>query len=278
VPPAHTNMIAETAAWGTSCPEGKLRGRIPPGYHDAGHSGCRILSNGMAIPAAEDARFVSASDQSLLVYLGEQITPRAHERVAKLLLLLQSEPISGVRNLHPAYCSLLVKFDALKVDHAQLEAILRRYLARLGQAELPPARRLEIPVCYGGEFGEDLDEVAALHGMSAARVIELHTSVTYLVYFLGFVPGFAYLGELPEALATPRLAVPRKALPPGSVGIAGNQTGVYPFSTPGGWRLIGRTPMPMFRPDRIDMSVLSLGDHVRFVSVPGNRFEEFARA
>lgn len=232
----------------------------------------------MATPAAEDTRFVSASDQSLLVYLGDRITLQAHERVAKLLLLLQSEPISGVRNLHPAYCSLLVKFDALKLDHARLEAILRRYLARLGQAELPPARRLEIPVCYGGEFGEDLDEVAALHGLSAARVIELHASVTYLVYFLGFVPGFAYLGELPEALATPRLAVPRKAVPPGSVGIAGNQTGVYPSATPGGWRLIGRTPMAMFRPDRIDMSALSLGDHVHFVSIPGNRFEEFASA
>jgi inhibitor of KinA len=109
-------------------------------------------------------------------------------------------------------------------------------------------------------------------------VIELHTSVTYLVYFLGFVPGFAYLGELPEALATPRLAAPRKSVPAGSVGIAGNQTGVYPFATPGGWRLIGRTPLEMFRPDRIDMSALSLGDRVRFVPIPGDRFAELARA
>ena len=178
----------------------------------------------------------------------------------------------------PAYCSLLVKFDALKLDHARLEAILRGYLDRLAQVELPPARQLEIPVCYGGQFGEDLDEVAALHGMSPAQVIELHTSVTYLVYFLGFVPGFAYLGELPEALATPRLAVPRKSVPPGSVGIAGNQTGVYPFATPGGWRLIGRTPVAMFRPDRIEMSVLSLGDRVRFVPIPADRFREIARA
>jgi inhibitor of KinA len=231
----------------------------------------------MAISGAEDARFSSASDQSLLVLLGDRITLQAHERVAKLLRLLQLEPLSGVLNLHPAYCSLLVKFDALKLDHAQLEAILRQYLARLARVELPPARQLEIPVCYGGEFGEDLDEVAALHGMSAARVIELHTSVTYLVYFLGFVPGFAYLGELPEGLATPRLAVPRKAVPSGSVGIAGKQTGVYPFATPGGWRLIGRTPLSMFRPDRIDMSALSLGDRVRFVSIPAGRFEESAR-
>lgn len=225
-----------------------------------------------------EMRFHPASDQSLLVYLGRRITLQAHDRVAKLLRLLQSEPIPGVRNLHPAYCSVLVKFDAVRLDHAQLESVLRQYVGRLAQVELPPARQLEIPVCYGGPFGEDLDEVAALHGMSPARVIELHTSVTYLVYFLGFVPGFAYLGELPEALATPRLAAPRKSVPPGSVGIAGNQTGVYPFATPGGWRLIGRTPFEMFRPDRSDMSALSLGDRVRFVSFPANRFEEFARA
>ena len=233
---------------------------------------------GMAISVTGDVQFHPASDQSLLVYLGQGITLQSHERVAKLLRLLHSEPIPGVRNLHPAYCSLLVKFDALKLDHAQLEAILRQYLGRLAQVQLPQPRQLEIPVCYGGQFGEDLDEVAALHGISPARVIELHTSVTYLVYFLGFVPGFAYLGELPEALATPRLASPRRSVPAGSVGIAGNQTGVYPFATPGGWRLIGRTPFEMFRPDRIDMSALSLGDRVRFVSIPGDRFAELARA
>jgi KipI family sensor histidine kinase inhibitor len=232
----------------------------------------------MASSAMGELQFHPASDQSLLVYLGRRITLQAHERVAKLLRLLQSEPIPGVRNLHPAYCSLLVKFNPLKLDHAQLESILRQYAGRLEHVELPPARQLELPVCYGGKFGEDLDEVAALLGMSPARVIELHTSVPYLVYFLGFVPGFAYLGELPEALATPRLAAPRKSVPPGSVGIAGNQTGVYPFATPGGWRLIGRTPFEMFRLDRINMSALCLGDRVRFVSIPSDRFDEFARA
>jgi KipI family sensor histidine kinase inhibitor len=225
----------------------------------------------------EYVRFQPASDQSLLVYLGRRITLEAHERAAKLLRLIESEPIPGVRNLHPAYCSLLVKFDALKLDHAQLEVTLRAYLERLTQIQLPQPRQLEIPVCYGGEFGRDLEDVAALHGISPARVIELHTSVTYVVYFLGFVPGFAYLGELPETLATPRLATPRKSVPAGSVGIAGNQTGVYPFATPGGWRLIGRTPFAMFRPDRSEMSALSLGDRVRFVSIPSDRFAELAR-
>jgi inhibitor of KinA len=142
---------------------------------------------------------------------------------------------------------------------------------------LPEPREVEIPVCYGGDFGPDLREVAASRGLSPEQVIELHTSTSYLVYFLGFVPGFAYLGELPEALVTPRLGSPRKKVPAGSVGIAGNQTGVYPFETPGGWRLLGRTPLAMFRADREHLSVLSIGDRVRFVPILRELFEELRR-
>jgi inhibitor of KinA len=131
---------------------------------------------------------------------------------------------------------------------------------------------VEIPVCYGGEFGPDLAEVCKLHGMAEAQAIELHASFEYLVYFLGFVPGFAYLGELPKELVTPRLAAPRKRVPAGSVGIAGNQTGVYPFATPGGWRLLGRTPIKMFRADSDGLSLLSIGDHVRFAPISAERF------
>jgi inhibitor of KinA len=188
------------------------------------------------------------------------------------------EPVAGVRNLHPAYCSLLVKFDALKLQHAELEAILKEYLGRLEEVLLPEPRQLEIPVCYGGEYGPDLSEVTAMHGMTPAQVIEVHSSVSYLVYFLGFVPGFAYLGELPEALVTPRLATPRRRVPAGSVGIAGNQTGVYPFATPGGWRLLGRTPIAMFRTDRNGLSLLSIGDRVRFVPISRERFAALERA
>jgi inhibitor of KinA len=180
--------------------------------------------------------------------------------------------VAGVRNLHPAYGSLLVKFDALRMRHEELEEILSRYLARLDEIQLPEARLVEIPVCYGGDFGPDLAEVCALRGLTEAQAIELHSSVEYLVYFLGFVPGFAYLGELSEELVTPRLAAPRKRLAAGSVGIAGNQTGVYPFATPGGWRLLGRTPIKMFRADREGLSLLTIGDRVRFTPIDVERF------
>lgn len=228
----------------------------------------------MPAPVTEGARFRAASDQSLLVYFGDEISLDANERVRRLLLLLESRPVAGIRNLHPAYCSLLVDFDALRLSHGELEATLREYVEQQEAVPLPPPRELEIPTCYGGEFGPDLNDVAALHAMTPAQAIDLHASATYLVYFLGFVPGFAYLGGLPEALATPRLAAPRQSVPAGSVGIAGNQTGVYPFATPGGWRLIGRTPIGMFRPDRSNMSFLSIGDRVRFTPISAARFAE----
>jgi inhibitor of KinA len=232
----------------------------------------------MSTSAGDGVRFERASDQSLLIYFGRQITREANENVRRLLRLLELEPIVGVRNLHPAYCSVLVKFDALKWRHEELQEKLSAYLDRLEKVKLPEPREVEIPVCYGGEFGPDLNEVAAIHGISAKRVVALHTSTTYLVYFLGFVPGFAYLGELPPELVTPRLATPRKKVPAGSVGIAGNQTGVYPFETPGGWRLLGRTPLAMFRKDRDGLSLLSIGDRVRFVPVSPGHFAELQRA
>jgi KipI family sensor histidine kinase inhibitor len=203
----------------------------------------------MSAPAGTEARFQTASDQSLLVYFGDRITPEAHQQVVKLLRMLEVQPIAGVRNLHPAYTSLLIDFDALVLRQDQLELLLREDLSHLEEVVLPQARLVEIPVCYGGDFGPDLADVAASHGITAEQVIELHAAGSYEVFFLGFAPGFAYLAGLPKALSTPRLAVPRKKVPRGSVGIAGNQTAVYPLETPGGWRLIGRTPLAMFRPD-----------------------------
>ncbi|MBS1841866.1 MAG: 5-oxoprolinase subunit PxpB [Acidobacteria bacterium] len=218
--------------------------------------------------------FQPASDQSLLIHFGKTISLNTHRQIVRFLKLLESEPVEGVKNLHPAYCSMLVEFDALKFGHAEIEALLAPYLGRLSQVRLPAARLREIPVCYGSEFGPDLAEVASIHKLSLDEIIRLHSSVTYTAFFLGFVPGFAYLGGLPAELATPRLASPRKSVPAGSVAIGGNQTGVYPASTPGGWRLIGRTPLKLFDPTVAHASFFEIGDEVRFVPISA---EEFAR-
>ena len=218
--------------------------------------------------------FRPASDRSLQIYLGESIGLVVHGRVLRLLRALEAQPVEGVIDLHPAYASLLVIFDPVRWDHAGLEQILRERLEQSGHLELPPPRQIEIPVCYGGEYGPDLESVSRMHQITPAEIVRLHCSPVYTVYFLGFAPGFAYLGGLPDAIATPRLDSPRKQVPAGSVGIAGSQTGVYPFATPGGWRLIGRTPLRMFEPGRNRISLLQMGDEVRFVPITTDRFAE----
>ena len=213
-----------------------------------------------------------ASDRSLLVSFGAQISIATSHQVAKLLRFLDADPIPGVCNVHPAYCSLLITFDALRLTHGELQEALQETLGEMGSLPQPAPRLVEIPVCYGDEFGPDLEDVAALHNLPPAEVVALHSSATYIAYFLGFVPGFAYLGDLPEALATPRLPVPRKVVPPGSVGIAGRQTGVYPLATPGGWRLLGRTPLAMFGAGLTGGSLLATGDQVRFRPISREEF------
>jgi inhibitor of KinA len=223
-------------------------------------------------------KFRAASDQAVLVYLGEEIGLAAHESVLKLLRLLQAEPPAWLRNLQPAYCSLMVTFDQCLVDHREVEATLHQYEKRAVAARAPKPRTVEIPVCYGEEFGPDLHEVANFHKLLPSKVIQIHTSRNYYAYFLGFAPGFAYLGDLPVDIATPRRDNPRKRVPAGSVAIAGKQTAVYPFSTPGGWRLIGRTPVTMFRANREPMELISIGDKVRFKAISREEFRKLERA
>ena len=218
-------------------------------------------------------RFCAASDRALLVYLGEEIDLATHERVLKLLRLLEKTPPHWLRNIQPAFSSLMITFDPVQVDHAEVESLLRQYEQRACVGRVAKPRSVEIPVCYGGEFGPDLDDIATLHGLKTADVIKLHSSPTYHAYFLGFAPGFAYLGDVPNAIATPRLETPRKKVPVGSVAIAGKQTAVYPFATPGGWRLIGRTPLPLFRTDRKAMSLISIGDQIRFRRISREEFQ-----
>lgn len=210
-------------------------------------------------------RCLAAGDQAVLVELGDTISPALNLQVRRLCAAVQRAAIPGVIDLHPAYASVLIRFDPLRLRRPALLQLLTRALAELDVVELQPARRVELPVCYGGPAGPDLEHVAAHSGLSPAGVVELHSAASYLVYFLGFAPGFAYLGGLPAALQTPRLETPRPLVPAGSVGIAGRQTGVYPLAIPGGWRLIGRTSRVLFDPLRTPSALLQPGDEVRFV-------------
>jgi KipI family sensor histidine kinase inhibitor len=192
------------------------------------------------------------------------------DRVRHFLFAFPRE--HGILNLHPGYATVLVSFDPRRIAHDRVEQLAR--MADGATSPLPEAKTVSIPVCYGGELGPDLDEVATHCSLTPERVVELHSTAEYLVYFLGFSPGFAYLGGMPPQLATPRLPSPRVRVPAGSVGIAGEQTGVYPIASPGGWRLIGRTGLRLFSPVQDPPALLAPGDRVRFVPVSRADFDQ----
>ena len=204
-----------------------------------------------------------ASDRSLLVTFGEEISPQAHRAVRRLTAALAGA--RGILNLHPAFASVLVDFDPRLHSHAEIESLVRESLERAPEEELPASRLVEIPVRYGGTDGPDLDDVARHHDLTPRRVVELHSGAEYVVSFVGFSTCFPYLAGLPPELATPRLAAPRRRVAAGSVAIAGAQAGVYPLESPGGWRVIGRTPLGLFDPAGEPPPLLRMGDRVRFV-------------
>jgi KipI family sensor histidine kinase inhibitor len=206
-----------------------------------------------------------ASDRSLLVTFGEGVSAQARLAVRRLTAALAGA--LGVLNLHPAFASVLVEFDPRLHTHAEMEALVRSSLDDAPEHALPASRLIEIPVRYGGEFGPDLDDVARHCNLAPPRVIELHASAEYEVSFVGFATCFPYLAGLPAALETPRLAAPRKRVEAGSVAIAGAQAGVYPLASPGGWRVIGRTPLNLFDPAGKPPPLLRMGDRVRFVPI-----------
>jgi KipI family sensor histidine kinase inhibitor len=205
-----------------------------------------------------------AGESAVIVRLGERISPTLHKRVLALLATLDATPPVGLRDLVPAYASLLIHFDPLATTADAIEEHVRRVLAGPTPARPRRGRTIRIPVRYGGVDGPDLDAVAACAGLPPEEVARRHAAAEYRVYFLGFLAGFPYLGGLPNELAVPRLSSPRARVSAGSVGIAGQQTGIYPVASPGGWRLIGRTPLRLFDPARDPPALLRPGDHVRF--------------
>ncbi|HMD34525.1 MAG TPA: 5-oxoprolinase subunit PxpB [Vicinamibacterales bacterium] len=218
-------------------------------------------------------RVVPAGDSAIIVEFDERIDPVVNARTVAFADAIQAADLRGVRDVVPTYRSIAIYFDPLRTDGDALMASVEREATQPSR-ELAIAREpVRIPVCYGGDLGPDLPGVAAFAGMREAEVVRVHTGTVYRVFLLGFVPGFAYLGIVDRRIAMPRHTTPRVRVPLGSVGIAGVQTGVYPAETPGGWQVIGRTPLQPFDPARDDPFLMKAGDAVQFYPIARDEYD-----
>jgi KipI family sensor histidine kinase inhibitor len=222
-------------------------------------------------------RLVQAGDASVVAELEARIDPVVNGRAVALAAAMRSAAIPGVRDVVPTYRTVAVYFDPLRTNYAALVERLRAEARRCEEATIEDRQAITVPVCYGGDLGPDLPAVAAFAGLSADHVIAIHSGSTYRVFMLGFVPGFAYLGLVDPGIAAPRHATPRVRVPAGSVGLAGLQTGIYPAETPGGWQLIGRTPVKPFDLSRPEPSLFKPGDRVRFAPIDRSEYDRLVK-
>ncbi len=223
-------------------------------------------------------RFLFSGDSALVIEFGNEISVDINKKIRKMMDDIKKENIDGIVELVPTYCSLLINYDVLKIDYNTLVEKLKTFLNNdLETAEGEEVTLVEIPTLYNDEVGPDLSYVAEHNKISKEEVIKIHTGTDYLVYMLGFMPGFTYLGGMSEKIATPRLESPRLQIYPGSVGIAGKQTGMYPSMSPGGWRIIGRTPLKLYNPDSDTPVYISSGDYVRYVSISEEEYNDILK-
>lgn len=221
-----------------------------------------------------DIKFLMAGEQGLVIEFGNAIDFEINALVHQTAQLMREKMVREVIEVVPTYRSLMVYFDPLFIRRTDLIRKIEELLSTASNVQAQDAARVvNIPVCYGGEFGPDLAFVAQHNGLSEEEVIQIHTSKPYLVYMLGFTPGFPYLGGMSERIATPRLEKPRTRIPAGSVGIAGSQTGLYPIESPGGWQLIGRTPVKAFDPESSQPFLFEAGDYLQFVAISPEEYD-----
>ena len=204
--------------------------------------------------------------------LGHEISESTHKKIFILITHLIHNPIQGIINIHPGYTSMLFTLDKMANIDDTIQAV-ENSLDMVQNSEPPEAKLVEVPVLYGGNYGKDIQRVVQFSRLSEDEIIQRHQSGNYLVYFLGFSPGFPYIGGMDQDLKTPRLQTPRKRVPQGSVAIAGGQTGIYPFPSPGGWNLIGRTPLKIFNISNPKNSLIQMGDKVQFKSISEDEYE-----
>ena len=218
-------------------------------------------------------RILVSSDQSLCVEFGNAISEEISNQVRAYTLAAEQAAIEGVVEYVPTYRSVTVHYRPEVIGYAALKDRLMALTEKMGEMELPPAQTIDIPVLYGGEYGPDLAHVAEVNNLTEQEVVDIHTKPEYIIYMLGFTPGFCYLGGMDPRISTPRLKVPRVKIPAGSVGIAGSQTGIYPVDSPGGWQLIGRTPLRMYDPNRERPILLDAGMHLRYHPIDQAEFD-----
>lgn len=220
-------------------------------------------------------RILPAGDCALVVEFGNEINEALNRKVQCLNEKVAAAHIKGIVETVPTFRSLMVTYDPSEISFDKLKKELAGISVEESAGQETSHHVVEIPVCYGGSYGEDLKDVAAHAGLTEEEVIKLHSSVDYNIYMLGFLPGFPYLGGLDPKLFTPRLDNPRTKIPEGSVGIGGEQTGIYPLESPGGWRLIGRTPLKLYDPDREQPFLYQAGDYIRFVPITAEEYEAY---
>ncbi len=216
-------------------------------------------------------RFEVASVDSLIIYFGDKISQDIAKEVRGAFFALKAK--SFFLELIPSYTSLLVKYDFVKYSYDDMVELIQKELECVNEVEIE-SREVKLPVYYGLEVGLDLKSMAEIKGLSVEEIVSLHVKKEYFVYAIGFAPGFAYMGEVDSKIATPRLANPRAKIPKGSVGIADAQTAIYPKESPGGWNIIGRTPIEMFSKDYEDFSYFKVGDRVKFEPISKESFIE----
>ena len=225
------------------------------------------------MPLNHTPQFILASDRSILVKFGHEISEEFHQRVFAFTDFVLTNRIKSVVNIHPAYSSVLFTLD-LNADLKKILSIIKKSWEASMQTDIPKMRQVEIPVLYGGELGEDMDRVSQHTGLNQSEIIQCHESGLYKVYFTGFSPGFPYIGGMDPSLSTPRLTTPRKQVPAGTIGIAAEQTGIYPLASPGGWNLIGQTPIKIFDWHHPTDLRLRMGDSIKFISVTKEEFDQ----
>jgi inhibitor of KinA len=222
-----------------------------------------------------DAKSYLMGDRGLLLEFGAEISREINEKVRRMALAVQAEAIEGIIETVPTYRSLLIIYNPVILPIENLKKRLKKIEGGLQTTPLPEPKLTRIPVVYGGIYGPDLEEVAKYLHASPEEVIQLHCSKPYLIYMIGFMPGYPYMGELPQALVTPRLKTPRLLVPKGSVAIAQRQTGIYSMESPGGWQILGRTPVELFHPEKDPPALLQMGDFVQFYQISEKEFHDW---